>query len=558
MKTKLGNILSNKKTSYIQRVPLPKDESFSEIEDLIIGKINGLWIAYDRVCDHNGGTLYIDKNKTTATCPIHKWTLKLEDGRYENSCPKIPYKVKQLEKFLEIQRFNYEFNETNTEELIDKEIKIDFNAHASITVTIDDVKLTSDPWFIGSCFATGWWHLNPPSEEAIIRLIDSDYLYISHNHSDHLHIPTLKQYVDRKKPIIVPNFESKSVEKILLSNGYNNLIIAEFLQELEVETHKGKFRIVIVKSGDDRDDSSLLIATRNNKIFLGVDTNMPNKWILPKVDLLFTAFAGGASGFPSRIENFELARKIEITEGNRLSVLHNHVKKLVSATKPKYVVPYAGYFTEATRDLEVKQINRKNSPDELVAYVESEFNGIKGINPLTSSHISLYKNELVTKAINEIPSYFIDEEYVRDEIAQFSGDEWSITDSYLKKLGENFINSNFQGDLTVVLLPSSDDINCFVSKGLSIDFSTSNRGFQLVECENDNEKIISELSNPNKNNIELLKIRAGSLIGAFSRGLPLEDLSIGFQIKMFRAPNVYNFEFWNHFTNNEFIKVTNF
>ena len=109
-----------------------------------------------------------------------------------------------------------------------------------------------------------------------------------------------------------------------------------------------------------------------------------------------------------------------------------------------------------------------------------------------------------------------------------------------------------------MLLPSSDDINGFISKGLSIDFSTSNRGFQLVEFENDNEKIISKLINPNKNNIELLKIRAASLVGTFSRGLPLEDLSIGFQIKMFRAPNVYNFQFWNHFTNNEFIKVTNF
>ena len=109
-----------------------------------------------------------------------------------------------------------------------------------------------------------------------------------------------------------------------------------------------------------------------------------------------------------------------------------------------------------------------------------------------------------------------------------------------------------------MLLPSSDDFNSFISKGLSIDFSTSNRGFQLIECENDNENIISAVKNPNKNNIELLKIRAASLVGAFSRGLPLEDLSIGFQIKMFRSPNVYNFQFWNHFTNNEFIKVTNF
>jgi CMP-N-acetylneuraminate monooxygenase len=57
--------------------------------------------------------------------------------------------------------------------------------------------LTSDPWYIGFCFATGWWHINPPSEEAIEILQDSDYIYISHNHPDHLHIPSLEKYVKK-------------------------------------------------------------------------------------------------------------------------------------------------------------------------------------------------------------------------------------------------------------------------------------------------------------------------------------------------------------------------
>jgi hypothetical protein len=66
--------------------------------------------------------------------------------------------------------------------------------------------------------------------------------------------------------------------------------------------------------------------------------------------------------------------------------------------------------------IDVKQINIKNSPDELVKYVESEFNYTKGINPLTSSHLRLYKNELFTKETNEITSYFIDEENIKDEV----------------------------------------------------------------------------------------------------------------------------------------------
>ena len=33
------------------------------------------------------------------------------------------------------------------------------------------------------------------------------------------------------------------------------------------------------------------------------------------------------------------------------------------------------------------------------------------------------------------------------------------------------------------------------------------------------------------------------------QGLPWEDLSIGFQCRINRKPNVYNSDFWYHFTN---------
>jgi hypothetical protein len=157
-----------------------------------------------------------------------------------------------------------------------------------------------------------------------------------------------------------------------------------------------------------------------------------------------------------------------------------------------------------------------------------------------------------------MPSYFVDDEYVKNEIIKFSGVVHELSDSYLHDLGKAFVASSFQDNLTIVFLPSSDDFNNIISKGLVIDFCTVNRGYQLIEYKSNinNNEIISKLKNPNANNIELLTVRASSLIGALSRGLPLEDLSIGFQIKMFRVPNVYNFKFWNHFTNIEFIKST--
>jgi CMP-N-acetylneuraminate monooxygenase len=556
MKNNFGRFLFNKKKSYVIKVPKPNHLNFYESNDLIIGKVDNNFIAYERVCDHAGGTLTLDNSRESAVCPIHGWKLLLKEGRYDNNCKKLPLKVVESNEFLEVERFTYEFPEINAGELVDGKINIFFNAHASATIEIDNLKLTTDPWFIGSCFATGWWHSHPPSEEAIARLKESDYIFISHNHPDHLHIPTLLKFVPKDKPLIIPNFESRSVEFFLINNGYNNLIITDFLRELDLSTQKGKIRLIIVKSGDDRDDSSLLVSTKNNKIFFGVDTNMPNNWVLPKIDILFTAFAGGASGYPSRIENFSLAEKTEINKKNRYSILSNSVKKLVASTSPKFVVPYAGYFTESFRDNDVKNINYKNSPMDLISYVEEEFKGVKGVDPLSYPLMSLHCNEFIKKYGEEFPSYFIDKEYVENEIREFSGKNWKITDDFLKKIGKEFIESQFYDNLTIILLPSDSEIKDIISNSLIIDFSSVNRSFQILKFQGfDNNKIIEQINNPNGNNIELLRVRADSFFGSFSRGLPLEDLSIGFQVKMFRAPNIYNFNFWYYFSNKYFIKV---
>ena len=55
----------------------------------------------------------------------------------------------------------------------------------------------------------------------------------------------------------------------------------------------------------------------------------------------------------------------------------------------------------------------------------------------------------------------------------------------------------------------------------------------------------------NKSNIKklALKIRKESFLNTIYNKLPWEDLSIGFQCKILRNPNLYNKDFWHHFTN---------
>ena len=56
--------------------------------------------------------------------------------------------------------------------------------------------------------------------------------------------------------------------------------------------------------------------------------------------------------------------------------------------------------------------------------------------------------------------------------------------------------------------------------------------------------------NINRNcNFKKIKVRYHEFLKVIRQGLPWEDLSIGFQCRIKRKPNVYNSDFWHHFTN---------
>ena len=52
--------------------------------------------------------------------------------------------------------------------------------------------LLSDPWFDGTCF-DGGWGLRFRYSDALSRARMATHVWISHPHSDHLHVPTLRQ-----------------------------------------------------------------------------------------------------------------------------------------------------------------------------------------------------------------------------------------------------------------------------------------------------------------------------------------------------------------------------
>src|ERR1700712_3684431 len=68
-------------------------------------------------------------------------------------------------------------------------MKLRFVSHASFSVESGGVKILCDPWLFGKAFNQGWALVSPA---AAVPWKEIDYIWISHQHPDHLHFPTLR------------------------------------------------------------------------------------------------------------------------------------------------------------------------------------------------------------------------------------------------------------------------------------------------------------------------------------------------------------------------------
>lgn len=73
----------------------------------------------------------------------------------------------------------------------DRDNSITLISHASVIIEVGGVRILTDPWQSGTAFNDSWKLLIEPAD--LGPLLDTiDFLWISHEHPDHFHIPTLR------------------------------------------------------------------------------------------------------------------------------------------------------------------------------------------------------------------------------------------------------------------------------------------------------------------------------------------------------------------------------
>jgi ribonuclease BN (tRNA processing enzyme) len=214
-------------------------------------------------------------------------------------------------------------------------IKIKFLNHASIQIEVADFKLLSDPWFFGTCFQEGWG-LKINNEKALEIITTSTHLWISHFHSDHFHIPTLKKILEVNPEIMVFGNDSYNFQlnKAMKGLGFKNIIPIYERKKITVNS-----KVEIIRYPATGIDNMLLIKTPYGNILNYNDCNLPTltrKMIRKKIgpiDILATNF-----NHAGKLLNYPLSDP-KVIKGK----LKNSFKNNYDSFDAKYIFPFASH-----------------------------------------------------------------------------------------------------------------------------------------------------------------------------------------------------------------------
>ncbi len=461
---------------------------------------------------------------------MHKWEFNPEVGLYKN-------KIKKEEIFYTESENEISFNISKDELILpdfktSKELYINFINHACLMFESEDFKFAIDPWIEGSAFSNGWWLKYKSPKNIYDELNSCDFIFISHTHPDHLHEESLKK-IRKDMLIYTMNFSSRSSEEHLNSLGFSNVKILD--HDTGYIDEKKEFYLTPLKSGDFRDDSGFILKYGTFSGLINVDTNYINFYKLPSaLTFIASTFASGASGFPLCFDNIELKNKKQILQLNRNSAKKIN-ENLFQQTNPKYFLPYAGFFVEAAdRDSFISENNIKNSIEDYETIVN--------------------KYNLTLLNIEKFQKFTFHGEKLKNKNGKFltlnsNMDTKNLIDSFKEKysyIEDDFIVDYFQGS------NFKNDFNLLID--LTDDYFSTKKQIKIIfnsEGDVDVEfvKNITLYDFKNSNNSLQLKIRQEAFIYTLKNLMPWEDLLIGFQIRAEREPNIYNTDFWYHFSN---------
>lgn len=216
-------------------------------------------------------------------------------------------------------------------------MKLTFVGHAGFLAEGADVVLLTDPWLNGTVFNDSW-SLYPRPKFEDDQWGKVTHIWISHEHPDHLNIPTIKAIPPDAKKNITLVFQ-RHYDTLLLdwfqSQGFREVIE---LQHGKPTQLGAQFSITCYQVG--LIDSSLLIEGEQTRILNLNDSQMPHSSLtrlkaeIGQIDVLFNQFS--IAEWPGNPDDVSGRTKVA------KRVLNRFVRDF-EELMPRYIVPFASF-----------------------------------------------------------------------------------------------------------------------------------------------------------------------------------------------------------------------
>ena len=232
-------------------------------------------------------------------------------------------------------------------------MQIQYINHACLKITVNKTTLLTDPWILNHPVkATSVWKF-PPVTMTTDEILDNvDYVYISHSHEDHFHVPSL-DLIPRNTKFIIPVYpehdfdRDKLIFNVLNHMGFNDICLLNPWQGKKINDD---LKVTIIPAANSRyydwENSGLLISS-NSTTLLNMNDNVPDKELCKniinrfnRVDIAFVQTAG-ISAYPSCFEMSKFEKEKNIIKKTNDFLFQDLIMDVI---KPSYVIPFAGDF----------------------------------------------------------------------------------------------------------------------------------------------------------------------------------------------------------------------
>jgi UDP-MurNAc hydroxylase len=217
--------------------------------------------------------------------------------------------------------------------------------HAGILIETDQGSIVCDPWFVPAFL--GSWFVFPRNDQLSADLMDRvcnpSYLYISHQHGDHLDEAFLRQRMNKDVTVLLPGFPTRELERQLSRLGFNRFV--RTTNGVETELSPGLSIAIHIESSisdGPGGDSALVVTDGETRLVNQNDCRTGDLELLTShgpVDLHYLQFSG-AIWYPM-VYDMQDDDKRALAKA-KVESQFARAEKYVEAVAARVVLPSAG------------------------------------------------------------------------------------------------------------------------------------------------------------------------------------------------------------------------